>query len=358
MLTLLVAFGATLVASAQTAHYTAPVATATAANAAAMRDLLSDLPASDAVAYIEVKRILDEALPSVLASAPDHLAKINAEIAKLRQETGIDARSFDRVAIGMKFISKGGSAVTVEPVVMARGTFEAGALIAAARLASKGKYREEKYKDKTIYIFSSPGKGMALPASGKIINEIAVAVFDSNTLVIGETARVQETIESTANASAHPSSELIGMATRKPEAVLGFGGIVPAGVVNSMTSDNDEIGKTVASITHAFGSVSFNARGMELAVAARTKTSDDAATLRETLLFLKQLGGGMLEKLPDDQKSLANNALQSLQITSTGNETQLSLTVAQSDYGTIINIFNKPKKVETAAPAAAKPASR
>ena len=147
------------------------------------------------------------------------------------------------------------------------------------------------------------------------------------------------------------------MTMRKPDAVIGFGGIVPPSVTSSMSMGNDEIGKTVASITHAFGSVGFSARGMDLSVAARTKTNDDAATLRETLLFLKQLGGGMLEKLPADQQSLANNALQTLQITSTGNETQLSLTVAQSDYATILGIFNKPKKAESAAPVA-KPESR
>src|ERR1700687_4334236 len=46
--------------------------------------LLSSLPPSDALALVNVKRVLDEALPKLLAENPAKVPEINEELAKFR----------------------------------------------------------------------------------------------------------------------------------------------------------------------------------------------------------------------------------------------------------------------------------
>src|ERR1700730_6316529 len=63
-------------------------------------DVLSFLPASDAVVVIDVHRLMTEALPRIFAGDPAKLAQANAEVEKFKVHTGIDPRTFDRVALG------------------------------------------------------------------------------------------------------------------------------------------------------------------------------------------------------------------------------------------------------------------
>src|SRR5205085_10694922 len=66
-------------------------------------DVLSYLPASDGIALIDVRRLMNETLPRVLAGDPAKLATANADIEKFKTRTGIDPRSFDRVVLGMRY---------------------------------------------------------------------------------------------------------------------------------------------------------------------------------------------------------------------------------------------------------------
>src|SRR6266403_2137544 len=71
--------------------------------AAKTSDAANYLPASDAVAIIDAKRLLNETMPSILSNDPAKLAQANAEVEKFKTRTGIDPRSFDRVALGIRF---------------------------------------------------------------------------------------------------------------------------------------------------------------------------------------------------------------------------------------------------------------
>ena len=66
-------------------------------------NLLSSLPPSDAVAIVNVKRVIDEALPKLLAENPAKLAEVTAELARFKTQTGLDPRSFEQVALGMSY---------------------------------------------------------------------------------------------------------------------------------------------------------------------------------------------------------------------------------------------------------------
>src|ERR1043165_4185780 len=90
--------------------------------------------------------------PSLVPSAPAKLAQANAEVDKFKVRTGIDPRSFDRVALGVHFTYPNANTTRLETVAIAHGTFDANSLAASARAAVNGKAREEKYRGATITI--------------------------------------------------------------------------------------------------------------------------------------------------------------------------------------------------------------
>ena len=69
------------------------------ANAVQPADPLSYLPAADGIALIDVRRMLNETMPRIMAGDLAKLAQANAEIEKFKTRTGIDPRSFDRVVL-------------------------------------------------------------------------------------------------------------------------------------------------------------------------------------------------------------------------------------------------------------------
>ena len=129
---------------------TRPKATA----AQALPSLMASLPESDGVAQVKLHSLLNEVLPQVLATNPSKLAEISADLDRFKTRTGLDARSFDQLALGVKYTYPSPGITKLQTVALATGTFNSGAMVAAGRAAADGKYREEKYQGKTIYIFT------------------------------------------------------------------------------------------------------------------------------------------------------------------------------------------------------------
>ena len=132
--------------------FAAPAANKSVAQTAS---LVALLPASDGAVTVNMRRVLSEALPQVLSSNQTMLNKILGEFDKIKNETGLDLRQFEQIAVGVSSKKVSSKDITFEPVVLARGTFNSGALLAVAKVAAKGKYREEKIGGKTAYIFSA-----------------------------------------------------------------------------------------------------------------------------------------------------------------------------------------------------------
>src|SRR5689334_13682295 len=121
-------------------------------SAAATSDVGNYVPASDAIAVINVKRMLTETMPMILGSDPAKLAQANAEVDKFKTKTGIDPRAFDRVVIGMRYTYPSPNVTKFQSVAIAHGAFNANSLAAAAKQAANGKSREEKYRGVNIIV--------------------------------------------------------------------------------------------------------------------------------------------------------------------------------------------------------------
>lgn len=296
--------------------------------------LLAALPTSDAVMLVNVPRLLNDALPRIYAGDPAKLAKVNAEIDGFRARTGIDPRSFERVAVGARFVSTPSGASKLETVALARGKFNAGAMVAAGRLAAKGKYREEQHQGRPIYIFTIENQTRLLGLLPARLGEVAVAEIDANTLALGTPSRVRAAL-SAHQGTGRVDGELVALATRNSNALIGFGGTMPD--LSSMNIlGNDEISRAVAAVRQFYGSIDTTAQGFEMLLTARSQSAEQAKYLGDTIAAIKQIGSAMASQLPGSRGRLAQVALGNLNVTTQGNEVQLQLQLPQSEVGNLV----------------------
>jgi len=296
---------------------------------------LNLLPQSDFVAFVNIKRLISEAAPKALAGDAARLAQFNADIDKFKTQTGIDARSFEGMAIGMRYQHPTPNITTTDTVVIANGTFNAGAFIAAGRLAAQGKYQEEKYNGATIYLFNLQENVKVLGLLNMRVNQLAVTTLNANTLVLGDIQGVHATLDAK-GAQARSNNDLIQLATRTPGAFIGFGANVPPSLTATADFGNTEITKTISAIRQAYGAIGTTADGFEMLTIARTEKPDEAQNLSDTLSGLKQIGGMFVAQLPGDKGKLAQAALENLQINHAGNEMTIRLVLKQADINSLM----------------------
>jgi hypothetical protein len=297
--------------------------------------LLSSLPPSDAVALINVNRVLDEALPKLLAENPAKIAEVNDELTKFKTQTGLDPRSFDQIALSLQYSYPSEGVTKIRTVGIARGTFNAGALVAAGRLAANGKYVEQKYQGKTIYIFSLDRQIRLLGLWDLKVSDLAVTSIDSNTLALGDLEAVQGVIDAIRTGK-HANPELIALASQDPNAILGFGGNITEALLQNLSISNNAIARELTAVRKIYGSLGMTSENLELMVAARTVDTYSAKNLGDTVEGLKQFGGLFINRLSAAKGSLARTALNNLKITTQGNELQIRTAVAQSQVAPLM----------------------
>ena len=295
---------------------------------------MSYLPASDAIALIDVRRLLNQTLPRILAQDPAKLAQANAEVEKFKARTGIDPRSFDRVVLGTRYTYPSPNVTKLETVAIAHGTFDAKALVAAGRIAANGKYREEKYQGATIIVISINDQMKLFGFWNMKVSELAVCGLDSNTLAIGDLGTVRAAID--AGKKGRASADLITLATRDPNAVIGFGANVPSALLANLNVGNDTVAKDAKSIRQIYGSLGSIENDLSLVLVARTETTDAAKNLGDTVEGLKQLGGILVTRMQQPRKALAQNALDNLKITTRGNEVEIRTRVDAASLASVI----------------------
>jgi hypothetical protein len=300
-----------------------------------MPTLLSSLPPSDAVALIKVNRVLDEALPKLLAENPARVAEVNDELAKFKAQTGLDPRSFDQIALGLSYTYPSSGVTKIQTVAIASGTFNSGAIVAAGRMAANGKYREQKYQGKTIYIFSLDRDIRLLGLWDLKLRDLAVTSLDGNKLALGDV----EAVEGVINASRtrkYANPDLIALASRDPNAIVGFGGNITEALLQNLRISNDAVARELTAVRKVYGSLAMTSADLELMLAARTVDPYSAKNLGDTVEGLKQLGGLFIYRLSAAKGTLARAALNNLKITTQGNELHIRTAVAQSQVAPLM----------------------
>ena len=303
--------------------------------AAAVPTLMSSLPESDAVAQVKMQQLLNEAMPRIFASNPAKLSEVNASIDRFKERTGLDPRMFQQVAVGARFTYPSEGVTKVQTVALANGTFSAAAMVAAGRVASNGKYREEKYQDKTIYIFQVDNNVKLLGLFDVRIGELAAVPLDTNTLALGDADGVRRVIDA-GRSRKQANAELIALASKDPNAVIGFGSNVTEHLIGNLDIGNAPIASDLRTLRQVYGSVTTTQSDLQLFLAARAVNAAAAKNLGDTLEGLKQFGALFVGRLSGAKGVLAKSALSNLQIVSNANELQLRTSVAQAEIGPLL----------------------
>lgn len=297
-------------------------------------DVLSYLPVSDAVAVVDVHRLMTEALPRIFSGDLAKLAQVNSEMEKFKTRTGIDPRTFDRVALGLRYTYPSATVTKIETVAIAHGRFDARALVAAGHNAAGGKYREVSHHGTTIAVFNIGDQIKFLGLWNMKVNELAACALDSNTLAIGSLPNVRAAIE--AGKKGRASSDLVALATRDPNALIGFGGNATVELLKNLNVGNDAIAKDVNSIRQIYGSIGMTETDLTLLLVARAATAADAKNLDDTVTGLKQLGGMMIGRMAPAKKNLVQSALDNLKITTHANELEIRTQFAAADLSAFL----------------------
>lgn len=315
-------------------------------SAAGKNELVGLLPASDIVVNLNAQKLVNTALPQVFSSDPAALTKINSKIDELKDKTGFDMRQFQHVSVGIAAKQISANEVDFEPFVLARGTFSAGALLAVAKLASNGKYKEKKIGGRTVYIFSGKdiaeknkpktGGSMTDKAFEKMLKaldrEVAVAAYDSVTLAVGTEARLREAFEKQSTVS----PEVIAMVDKNPNAVVTFGGKFPNGLSGLVSIDNDEIGRNLDGIRQISGALTVENDQAQMALAAKTQKQEQAQSLQETLEGLKMLGKVFLGNSDKANNKVFVRMIENSEVGLSGNEVSFAVNVPQSDIDILL----------------------
>jgi len=297
--------------------------------------LLSSLPESDAIAQISVKRLLNDVMPRLLSGNPTKLAQANADIDQFKNRTGIDPRAFDQIALGVRYSYPSEGITKLQTVGLAKGSFSAGAMVAAGRVAANGKYREEKYQGKTIYVFTLDQEVKFLGLFGFKVRQLAASPLDANTLAIGDAESIRTVID-VSRGHKRANAELIALASRDPNAIIGFGSNVSPSLLRNFDIGNAAIASDLSALRQVYGAVGTTEKDVALFIGARTVNADAARNLGDTLEGLKQFGALFINRLSGAKGTLARSALTNLKIATQANELEIRTAVAQADIGPLM----------------------
>ena len=297
--------------------------------------LMASLPESDAVAHVKVNQLLNEAMPRILNGNSAKLSEVNASIDRFKERTGLDPRMFQHVALGVRYMYPSEGVTKFQTVGLAKGTFSSAAMVAAGRVASNGKYREEKHRDKTIYIFTLEEHIKLLGVFDFRITELAASPLDTDTLALGDPAGVRAAIDAS-RLRKRANAELIALANRDPNAVIGFGSNMTEQLVNNLDIGNAPIAADLKTLRQVYGSVGTTERDVDLFIGARAVNAQAAKSLGDTLEGLKQFGSFFVGRLSGAKGVLAKSALTNLKIVADANELQIRTSVAQAEVGPLL----------------------
>lgn len=314
--------------------------------------LVSKLPISDGAMTVNVQKALNESLPQALAGNQAMLAEVLRHLDDVKAKTGVDFRQFQEIAVGLSARKNAAQETEFEPIILARGTFDANAAAALAKNVPNANYREEKIGSRTVYVLtpkqmpSTPtlsvgSSSMAQRVIGNTVNkffaglsrEIAVTVFDGNTLAIGTMSRLREMF----GANARLGADVLALVKRRPNAVMSFGLKLPEGLEPFVSLGDDDLGKNLNSIRFMAGAVDFTDGSGTVSILAKTTDVTAAKGLQEQLEGFKNLGQIFLGSAKGADKQVYARMIENVKIVQNLTNVTLDLQIPQSDINILLN---------------------
>ncbi len=299
----------------------------------ASRELVAQLPPVDMIVTMDLQRLQSQTLPAFGALNPKMMAEINRALAEAQRESGLDPNAFETVVVGASKPDK-----SPNFIALVQGRFTAAEAIesgfaAAQRKNAKISRTTREYEGFTVFILNEgrvSAKGQPVVAR----QQWAVTALDGNTLAVGTFPMVQKAIEARLG-RARVDEELVGLATRTPDALIGFGGVVPPEMLAALMGTNDKQLALLRGARRFAGS--FNATGLDLsgAFSLIMETPAQANDIASALNGLRLMFGSHLimkgGKNTPPQMEILRKVVNEAQILAQDNEVKLQATVREPE---------------------------
>lgn len=307
-------------------------------------DLLSALPASDFIVYVDTQRVLTDVVPAVMVGQSEMLAKVESHIEKFRKQVGFDPRSVDGIAVGLNFDSQNARGATF--AVIARGRFDANAAIdsglSAAIKESRGELtkRTEVYEGRTVHLLVHARQAGAERSattdseSSPTDQTMAFAALDSNTVAFGNLKSVRATIDAGLGRG-RVDTELVQLATRSANSVACFSGKLPPDMTRLLRFIDKEGENSIASLKQVYGSFNVTGSDAEGLVNIRMEAEQDARRVSMALNGLKLMAKIGAPHMQGEAKSI-EALINSVEVYPVGNEVQITARVALADFSPFV----------------------
>jgi hypothetical protein len=296
------------------------------------------LPASDALLAVDLEKLFKEVVPRALANDSAKLAQFNADVEQFKARTGLDARAFERLVVGARFVRLESGALKVDNVTaVARGRVDAATLGASIRAASKGAVSEQQYGGKTVYVTTVNDTIKIFGLAKVRLKELAVVALDAETIALGEPEDVRAVVDAQAGKRPHADMSMLPY-PKGPTDFIGFGGNVPAGTLEGVETGLPGLDRAISSIQGFYGSVGSTTAGIQMMTTLRAGSAADAKQLFDSLDALRQIAPSLVAMMGEKGK-FAQNAINSLKLTTKGNEVQLRLEVPQADITSLLRVL-------------------
>lgn len=323
------------------------------------RSALTNLPESQAVLYINARRLINEAAPSVIP--PEVLNKGLADVKQF-----IDLNGLEYVIAGARLKGDLSAKQLPEFLLIMRGNFSAEALLSGARMMGQDMYTQETVGTKTISVFTlnKPAPAGGGQNSKKFpIDQIAATALDANTIAVGIPAYLKDAMDASTTGSSRPrlKPELVDLALRDANTLVSFVSDIPPGFSQHIRAmgapPNAEMERMVDAVRQVQVAVNMQPSTFGVQSIIRMDDAEKASALSGLINMGIGFAKGELQK--DLQKASESskadmNALmrvaETLTNTARGNEVELNLTFQQASLAEVIKrqMAPKVKKQETA----------
>jgi hypothetical protein len=334
------------------------------------RRALAALPDSQAVLFINARRIINEMLPRVMP--PAEYQKVITQ----GQQYGFDVRELEYAAVGVRLVDPPPASGLPEFVVVLKGGFNADSLLALGRAAlatQNGKSRRETYGTRTIEIIDTQNVGNMMGGGDANADmpksspypEVGVTALDSHTLVVGVPAYVKAAVDSFGGQGGLRATTL-DLAAHDPRALWSFTAELPPSLGDYLHKTgipaNQEFDQMLSWVKQLSVAQGMDALNFSLSAALLTDAPEHASAfsglIRMGLLAAQTgLSQEVAKKTPKDGADARNalNVLKTLVNRTEGNTLILSVSVPQQ---TVAEMLKKQMAKPEPDKATASPARR
>lgn len=319
------------------------------------RQALSTFPDSQAVLFVNIQKIVRDALPRFVPAA--ELQKLYTE----PQKVGFDVKGVEYAIVGVRLAEPPPPNGVPEFVVFLRGTFNADSLLALGRIAldTQGiKAANENYGGKTLDIIdtaslkpkAAEGDDPNKQSSGPPMpyKEVAATALDANTIVVGVPAYVRDAIDAAAGTGrGRLDAGLIDLATRDDASLVSLTAALPPSLLQYLEKTgmpkNSEAERLIRSLRQVSLSTGMTALDFTLNASVHTENAADASAISGFVrMGLAAAETALREELKKKRGAAADEprsalaALQTFTNTAEGNTLLLGFSVPQKTVAALV----------------------